>query len=249
MPKKDKSILNIISYNIKKNRLKSDFDIKTLARLANVTVQTWYKWERGLVIPDDINKGKIASLLGVSVADLVQGIPGTLGRSENAANVDITPVSIGIPFPAGARPAVNLNERPTRGLAAADDSEGSRTPDTDEEGDPYWFPESLVLVPVMGDSMSPVILPGQYVGIDREREGFEKNDGIYVVSVVEPGPDDEYPEPRVGTFIKRCEQHENMYYLKSVGAYSPFSVHVDHCRIWPVLGVWYDDRGRPPKGF
>ena len=98
--------------------------------------------------------------------------------------------------------------------------------------------------------MSPVILSGQYVEVDIEREGFEQDRGIYVVSVMEPEPGDDFPEPITGTFVKRCEHHENLYYLASInGDYSPFSVHVDHCRLWPVLGVWFGGKGTPPEGF
>ena len=175
--------------------------------------------------------------------------PGWLLTGRDAVATITTAPPAEIPFPAGAKPAANLKARPVRGLAAADDSGGSRAPNTDDEDDPYRFPERLMLVPVMGDSMSPVVLPGQYVAIDADREGFEGDDGIYVVSVLEPEPQDERREPIVGTFVKRCEKHEDMLYLKSINTYSPFSVYLEHCRIWPVLGVWFDGKGVPPEGF
>jgi hypothetical protein len=170
-------------------------------------------------------------------------------KEDGTAQLRLPPV-IEIPAPKGKRFTFSGEEIPTRGLAAADDSGGSRVPDTDDFGEPIRFPSGLRGVPVVGDSMSPVILPGQYVEIDIEREGFERDKGIYVVSVREPEPDDDYPEPIIGTLVKRCERHENLYYLESInGSYSPFSVHVGHCRIWPVLGVWFGGKGSPPEGF
>ena len=151
-----------------------------------------------------------------------------------------------IPGPKGVQYSFAGNRILTRGLAAG----GMRAMNTDDFGEPRIMPNGLLGVPVYGDSMSPVILHGQLALIDAEREGFEKDDGIYVVSVLEPDPQDERTEPIVGTFVKRCQRDEDTYYLKSVNdVYSPFPVYIDHCRIWPVLGTWFDDKGSPPDGF
>lgn len=201
--------------------------IKNVLRSGNPTLQTVWALERAL----GLRRGELSAM--------------------DSGKVEVAPggSDVAIPFPAGARPAANLDRRPTRGLVAADDSGGSKAPDTDDFGDEYVFPSGLVLVPVIGDSMLPIVLPGQFVEIDTDREGFERDNGIYVVSVREPDDDDGYPEPIVGTFVKRCELHENLLYLKSANNYSPFSVHVDHCRIWPVLGVWFGDMGKPPENW
>lgn len=142
--------------------------------------------------------------------------------------------------------AVRPGEWPVRGLAAADDSAGTRVPDTDEAGDSIQCPPGLTLVPVKGDSMSPLVLPGQYVMIDREREGFEVNGGVVVASILDPDWDNR--ERRPGTFVKRCFSGDGFFYFTSINsAYSPFSAWQKHCRIWPVLGVWFAGRGRPPS--
>lgn len=201
--------------------------INAMLKSGNPTIKNVWKLEDAL----GLNRGYLCS----------PGYPRTASSSQGE--------KLELPFPAGARPAENLIERPVRGLAAADDSHGTRVPDTDELGEPYRFPESLVMVPVVGDSMSPIVQDGQYVSIDREREGFERDGGIYVVSVREPEPGDDYREDYTGTFVKLCAREENLYYLKSINAFSPFSVHVDHCRLWPVLGVWYGGKGVRPEGF
>ena len=143
---------------------------------------------------------------------------------------------------------MNLVGWPVRGLAAADESEGTRVPDTDDFDEPINPPAGLTCVPVIGDSMSPVILSGQYALIDEEREGFEADGGIVVASIQEPQSDDERKEMMTGTFVKRCYDGGNgLYYFTSINEYSPFSAWIDHCRIWPVIGVWFAGKGKPPK--
>lgn len=149
--------------------------------------------------------------------------------------------------PAPGAPASNRHgEWPVRGAAAADDSSGSRVPDTDEGGEAVPYPAGLTLVPVQGSSMSPLILPGQYVMVDREREGFEVEGGIVVASILDK--DWERREKMPGTFVKRCFKGDGFYYFTSINsAFSPFSAWQDHCRIWPVLGVWFGGMGQPPE--
>lgn len=137
---------------------------------------------------------------------------------------------------------------PVRGLAAADESGGTRVPDIDDLDDPIHPPEGLTCIPVKGDSMSPVLLDGQYAMIDAEREGFEVDGGIVVAYIREPNPDDERTEPMTGTFVKRCYKGEGVYYFTSINEYSPFDAWQDHCRIWPVIGVWFAGKGKPPNG-
>lgn len=138
---------------------------------------------------------------------------------------------------------------PIRGLAAADESGGSRVPDTDEVEDTITLPNGLTFVPIQGDSMSPVILNGQYAVIDSEREGFEVDGGIVVASILEPNAADDQKEPMTGTFVKRCYKGDGIYYFTSVNEYSPFSALIRNCRIWPVIGTWFADKGRVPKDF
>ncbi len=139
-------------------------------------------------------------------------------------------------------------EWPVRGRAAADESNGTRVPDTDDFDDSIQPPEGLTAVPVIGNSMSPLVLDGQYVLIDKEREGFETDGGIVVAAIREPEADDERAETMTGTFVKRCYDGGNgIYYFTSINEYSPFSAWHDHCRVWPVIGVWFAGKGRPPK--
>ncbi len=134
-----------------------------------------------------------------------------------------------------------------QGRAAADDSCGTRVPDGDEDNDPIIPPDGLTCVEVTGDSMSPVVLDGQYVMIDKGREGFATDGGIVVASIREPDADDDRYEPLTGTFVKRCYNGGNgIYYFASINEYSPFSAWQDHCRIWPVIGIWFAGRGKPP---
>lgn len=146
---------------------------------------------------------------------------------------------------AGAPNANRSGEWPVRGMAAADDSQGSRVPDTDDSSEPIASPAGLTLVPVQGDSMSPLVLPGQFVMIDREREGFEIDGSVVVASITDS--DWERREKMQGTFVKRCFRGDGFYYFTSINSsYSPFSAWQDHCRIWPVLGVWFGGKSTSP---
>ncbi len=132
---------------------------------------------------------------------------------------------------------------PVRGLAAADNSSDSRVPDTDIPGESVQSPPGMVLVPVQGTSMAPMVLSGQYVIIDRNREGFEKNGGVVVATILDP--DWERREKMPGTFVKRCFAGDGFYYFTSIdSATPPFSAWREHCRIWPVLGIWLSENGR-----
>lgn len=196
---------------------------------------------------------ELAAMVGVSPQafanwgrdDNVRRLPNaeTLYLGYKALGMLSDPAGIAPGAPGLARPP---GEWPVRGMAAADDSNGSRVPDSDESGETLSCPPGIVLVPVQGDSMSPLVLPGQYVMIDKEREGFEQNGGLVVVSILDN--DWERQEKMSGTFVKRCFKGEGFYYFTSINsAYSPFSAWQDHCRIWPILGVWFGGRGKPPE--
>ncbi len=135
---------------------------------------------------------------------------------------------------------------PVRGLAAADDSEGSRIPVSNENQEVCVdCPPGLTMVPVQGNSMSPVVLPGQYVMIDKAREGFEINGGIVVASIVNLVRDGR--DPISGTFVKRCFIGDGFYCFTSINStYAPFSAWRENCRIWPVVGIWYPDHRTGP---
>lgn len=192
---------------------------------------------------------ELAAMIGISPQAFANwGRNDGVVRLPNAETLYLGYKALGMINETAAPPGAPANGRPgewpVRGLAAADDSSGSRIPSADDIGDSLAVPAGLILVPVQGDSMSPIILPGQFVMIDKDREGFEANGGMVVASIMDN--DWERREKMVGTFVKRCFKGDGFYYFTSVNsAYSPFSAWQDHCRIWPVLGVWYGGRGVP----
>lgn len=195
---------------------------------------------------------ELAAMVGVSPQAFANwGRNDGVQRLPNAETLYLGYKALGmvndyLPSAPGAPGQWRPGEWPVRGMAAADDSNGSRVPDTDEPGEAVEYPPGLVLVPVQGDSMSPLVLPGQFVMIDKEREGFEVNGGVVVASILDT--DWERRERTPGTYIKRCFKGEGFFYFTSINsAYSPFSAWQDHCRIWPVLGVWFGGRGKPPE--
>ncbi|MCC8190444.1 MAG: S24 family peptidase [Planctomycetes bacterium] len=196
---------------------------------------------------------ELAAMIGISPQAFANwGRNDGVMRLPNAETLYLGYKALGMlaentPSPPGAPGSgIRNGEWPVRGMAAADDSHGSRVPDSDELGESIPYPPGLTLVPVQGDSMSPLVLPGQYVMIDKEREGFEANGGVVVVSIVDS--DWERREKMSGTFVKRCFKGDGFYYFTSMNSsYSPFSSWSDHCRIWPVLGVWFGGKGKPPE--
>lgn len=230
---------------------KSQTEIASLLGVGTSAVNSWARnvkqvpWNK-LAYAKELSGKSWDWMLGGDDDDLAGGNRDAKSVPPVTRDVIKFPPVMEIPSPKGQRIVAARGEMPVRGLAAADDSAGTRIPDTDESDDPIRFPDGLMGVPVIGDSMSPVILAGQYAIIDSEREGYEVADGIVVASIIEPEPGDDYDEPIVGTVVKRCERHENLYYFKSINSYSPFSAHVAHCRVWPVLGVWFAGKGAPP---
>ena len=128
-----------------------------------------------------------------------------------------------------------------RGAGAADDSGGTRVPGHDDLDDPENPPEGMTLVPVIGDSMAPLLLSGQYAMVDKNREGFEADGGIVVVVVA--GDEAAYE-----TYIKRCFRENDRYILESIGDYEDIVVPAANCRrMWPVIGAWFAGKGRSPR--
>ena len=63
--------MNVIGRNIRKYRLEKGLDCTELARLTGVTTMSISYFERGLRTPRIENVIKIASILGVTVSDLL----------------------------------------------------------------------------------------------------------------------------------------------------------------------------------
>lgn len=81
--KKKSPIATTLGDNIKRIRLANGFNVKELASKMRVTVQSWYKWERGEVIPEEENQLKIAATMGVALNDVRRGIGDEGQESEN----------------------------------------------------------------------------------------------------------------------------------------------------------------------
>lgn len=119
-----------------------------------------------------------------------------------------------------------------RGAAAADSSNGMRVPDHDEIGELEYPPEGLTHVPVVGDSMAPILYDGQRVLIDKDREGVEDDGGIVVVTTMTP-------EHTFENYVKRCFRDGDSYILESEADYPDIIIPAFNCRVWPVIGTWY----------
>lgn len=209
-----------------RNALKSRFPYKKdleLAAMIGISPQAFANWGR--------NDG-VARLPNAETLYLGYKALGLINEEAMA------PTSAPMPMRAG--------EWPVRGLASADEAAGSRAPNIDEGGEIISCPAGIVLVPVRGDSMAPLLSSGQYAVIDREREGFETNGGVVVASILDN--DWERRERMPGTFVKRCFRGDGFYYFTSIDSTCPpFSSWQDHCRIWPVLGVWFGKQKMPAR--
>lgn len=134
----------------------------------------------------------------------------------------------------GGPPPSRSSEWPVRRTYVSGENSGAPFPENLETDEAMACPAGLTLVPVQGDSMAPLILPGQYVMIDKNRSGLETNGGIVVVSVIESDG------KTAGTYITRCFEQDGHYHFSSVNPnYSLFSSWHGNCRIWPVLGLWF----------
>ncbi len=129
-----------------------------------------------------------------------------------------------------------------RGTAAANAATGSVVYDTGYADAVVTPPEGLTLVKAEGDSMSPLLLNGQYAMIDKNREGFETNGGVVVAVMVDE-------EGNFTTRIKRCYDLGGSYEFYSINSAEnpPFTMPKERCRIWPVIGVWFAGHGKPPQ--
>lgn len=242
--------------------LGNDVTDTEIAKKIGITKHLIGKWKKGISRPSYEALAKISELTGRTIDYFITGHIINLHYQDNpidSATYDITPIysgkekptnSVDIDRSTSGRDSERLDQSlrwPVRGLAAADDTGGSRVPDVDDIDEPIAPPTGITLVPVKGDSMSPLILSGQYAMIDSTREGFEDNGGIVVASILEPDAADERREPMTGTIIKRCYDLGDRYNFVSINNYPPFTAFKDHCRVWPVIGVWFGGMGKAPK--
>lgn len=117
--------------------------------------------------------------------------------------------------------------------------------------DDVEIPGTTHFVRVTGDSMSPVFLHGQYamVGPEYQYGAVPCHREIVVVEVVirddeQAGSD----APWEGVYCKRAIDAESSWFFESINpAYDTFSIAKSNCRLWPVIGVYFAGKGKPPE--
>ncbi|MCD8140476.1 MAG: S24 family peptidase [Planctomycetaceae bacterium] len=140
------------------------------------------------------------------------------------------------------------------GEAAADETQGSRAGVFGEDDRAIWdavdIPPTTRMVRIIGDSMSPVLLDGQYAMVGEEYpEGKITENREIVVAQVTDGlmdfsPVDSHWE---GVYCKRVVDSGDTWLFLSINPVgAPFTVAKSNCRLWPVIGVWFGGHGRPP---
>jgi transcriptional regulator with XRE-family HTH domain len=145
---------------------------------------------------------------------------------------------------------------PVVGEAAADETRGRKAgflpPDPEARYDELHFPETTAAVRIIGDSMAPVLLGGQYALIGPEYLGNFDRPGDHDIVVVDVGIRDDVrgaSDARwTGTYCKRVVDGGEVWFFLSVNPVGvPFTVAKANCRLWPVIGVWFAGKGEPPE--
>lgn len=147
---------------------------------------------------------------------------------------------------------------PVVGKAAADETQGAIAgffpPDPEAYFDELTIPETTAAVEIIGDSMSPVLLGGQYAIVGPEYMLPYSRPRDYDIVVVSVDSDSIYDDDSAidarwdGVFCKRIVDAGDTWLFLSINATgTPFTVMKKHCRLWPVIGVWFAGKGRPPE--
>lgn len=172
---------------------------------------------------------------------LLTGIGEPFTSDSEKSNIESASKMDALPFPSGTkRIQPGFGGWPITKPCAANSLQGVEVDHLNDEYETIMPPPGLMLVPVNGDSMEPLLLHGQYAMIEKDREGFEGNGGIYVVEAIDANGERE-------TYIKRCRKTKNMFSCISLKeGHDTFDVPAEQCRLWPVIGVWFAGKGRPP---
>lgn len=108
-----------------------------------------------------------------------------------------------------------------------------------------------MLAKIGGDSMSPVLLDGQYavIGPQYLNTATPRDREIVVVKVVvNKDADPQIDEEWEGFYCKRVQEREGMCYFTSINqSGASFSIDRRNCRLWPVIGVLFAGHGIPPE--
>lgn len=158
------------------------------------------------------------------------------------------------------RGIVNMTRKSQRfsvvGSAAADESQGSRAgifpADASQIWDEVEIPETTHFVKVKGDSMAPVLLDGQYAMVGPEHYGSHdqpQNREIVVAEVTVREHEQAGSDARwEGVYVKRVEDGDSVWVFHSINITGEsFSVAKGNCRLWPVIGVYFAGKGKPPR--
>lgn len=143
------------------------------------------------------------------------------------------------------------------GYAAADNVHASKAQmlqpqDMDEECPRILMSPHEALVRIMGDSMAPVILDGQYAVIEYQEFPPSPRNGSLVIVRIDEGEDGKY-ERYPGYYCKRFQDGGSMAIFTSVNVdpirHPPFSALKANCRMWEVTGVRFAGQGKWDMGW
>jgi transcriptional regulator with XRE-family HTH domain len=232
------------------------------ARAQNMAPQNWTRVESGKVKFDPDEIFKYAAFFGVDPGWLLTGRKSVDSAIDNIASITSKPIDQLLPLDRPMPNAIMFRKdvmvSPPRigviGEVAAKEVFSNRAGFFDD-GEPFWsdveIPETTRMVKVKGDSMSPVILDGQYAMTGPEYAPGQpiRHRDIVIVSVSIHGEEQAAADqPWEGVYCKRIQDGEGIWYFTSINETGDsFSISKSNCRIWPVIGVWFAGQGEPPE--
>lgn len=211
-----------------------------------VSRQQWYDWESGKRKPGARNLLKLAAYFNVPIevfsskAEIEPLLPEPnalrrLGDSDTDHNVLYYPVA---------------------GLAAADETKGAKAGVFNEDvsapfGD-IELPETTHFVKILGDSMAPMFMDGQYAIVGSEYvlpHSHPQDREIVIASVTIKDEEQAGIDRRFeGIYCKRVVDADAVWLFESINhTGAPFTIAKSNCRLWPVIGVYFAGSGRPPE--
>ncbi len=242
---------NVVNDAIAKAAGISSGTINQILKTGNPKIQTVWALEDALELP----RGTLCA----PTALIANQAEKQKEAFEAVAATAPTPVSVLPPVNAIRQVGFDMEEGYARrfvvpGKAAAFEG-GGALPGlmSDDAGDQYdiEIPETTYFVKISGDSMSPLLLDGQYamMGPEYLRNSTPPERSIVIAQVTvndteQAGSDGEFE----GVYCKRIIDGESCWWFRSINpAYRDFSILKTDCRLWPVLGVWFAGHGVPPE--
>lgn len=233
-----------IGLRLKEARVKKLWKVKDAAEAWGCQAQSWTNFEAGRKAFKADEIIRFSKLLGVEAGWLLTG---QVSPAPNATSIPNT--------------VTECVDLPLIGYAAADNDSASRAQIEAQPVDQlHLLKEHYQLIEVIGDSMEPVVLNGQYVvigseilpGITIKRSGWL---GVLQIDLTNA----DFPEPiardagesGLATFCKRIHKVGDDYLLCTSinsAACQPFTVmrqNVVH--LWPVKGVLFGNKGSSPE--